>query len=407
MSTLILQLFMDSCICIQETVYSVVLFGYVRTYQYSSRLFLKSFPFFQMLIIVFGFIVSAMIIEESVFEWSNSPVITSLDSIAAPIENIQYPTVTVCRREYKAPDIWAMLEIVLNTIDINNQDVRKDFDYLFFKVAESFKSWLISTKSSHLKETILKPTANLDYESKQIAHLVANGTLSYNDLKKIMKASVGATFYPHIIKLMDEFGFNILEYDYETNDNQNGFLWDNYNEDDLSSKTDSRFGDDICNSSYCQKILNGGFNIEATVIAMDNMMGVKPYGLYFGSFLATLLPSLDLMSFKLDDLNSLHNTRCLKLKDVENQFHAIFSDLSKSLGFNESEAISIFDIPSMMAFVKYSDLLYETKYNQAFFHSRCKIHANSYFREDTRSCLALWTAYLNPSMSKNIFILQK
>ena len=354
-----------------------------------------------MLVIVFGFIVSAMIIEESIFEWSNSPVITSLDSIAAPIENIQYPTVTVCRREYKAPDIWAMLEIVLNTIDINNQDVRKDFDYLFFKVAESFKSWLISTKSSHLKETILKPTADLDYESLQIAHLVANGTLSYNEMKTIMKASVGANYqYLGIVDLLDAFGFNILDSDYDTNENQYGFLWNDNYEYGESSNTNSLSGDDICNSSYCQKILNSGFNIEATVNAMDNMMGVDPHGLYFGSFLAAVLPNLDLMSFKLDDLNSLHNTRCLKLKEVENKFHAIFSDISKSLGFNESEATSLFDIPSMVAFVKYSDLLYESKYNQAFFHSRCKIHADTYFREDTRSCLASWTAYLNPSMSK-------
>ena len=147
-----------------------------------------------MLVIVFGFIVSAMIIEESIFEWSNSPVITSLDSIAAPIENLQFPTVTICRREYKAPDNWALIEIILDNVDIKNPDVRKDFDYVFSKVSESFRNWFISPKTRHLKNTILRTSHDLEYEKKQIAHLVANGTLTIKELKKILSESVGSNF---------------------------------------------------------------------------------------------------------------------------------------------------------------------------------------------------------------------
>ena len=39
-----------------------------------------------------------------------------MDSIAASIEQIQYPTVTACREEFKLPDNWAFLETILNNV---------------------------------------------------------------------------------------------------------------------------------------------------------------------------------------------------------------------------------------------------------------------------------------------------
>ena len=57
-------------------------------------------------------------------DWSEHPVITTLDSIAAPINDIQFPTVTVCLDQ--PPDNWAFLENVLNSLAFScNQE-----DYL-------------------------------------------------------------------------------------------------------------------------------------------------------------------------------------------------------------------------------------------------------------------------------------
>ena len=39
-----------------------------------------------------------------------------MDSIAAPIEDIQFPTVTVCQDEFKEPDNWAAIEAILNNV---------------------------------------------------------------------------------------------------------------------------------------------------------------------------------------------------------------------------------------------------------------------------------------------------
>ena len=58
---------------------------------------------------------SAQVIKSAFTEWYNDPVITSLDSIAEPIDSLQFPTVTVCRDQSKVPaDNWAFLENLLN-----------------------------------------------------------------------------------------------------------------------------------------------------------------------------------------------------------------------------------------------------------------------------------------------------
>ena len=49
-------------------------------------------------------------------EWHDSPVITTLDSIAAPVTSIQFPTVTVCQEEFHPTDQWAILENILNFV---------------------------------------------------------------------------------------------------------------------------------------------------------------------------------------------------------------------------------------------------------------------------------------------------
>ena len=54
---------------------------------------------FQATLIVAGFVTCGYYINQSVTDWLENPVQTTLDSIAAPIEDIQFPTVTVCQDE--------------------------------------------------------------------------------------------------------------------------------------------------------------------------------------------------------------------------------------------------------------------------------------------------------------------
>ena len=66
-------------------------------------------------------------IHAAIKEWHASPVITTLDSIAAPVTSIQFPTVTVCQEEFHPKDHWAILENILNFVAFECTD---DPDYL-------------------------------------------------------------------------------------------------------------------------------------------------------------------------------------------------------------------------------------------------------------------------------------
>ena len=53
-------------------------------------------------------------INQAFTQWSQDPVITTLETISAPIDEIQFPTVTVC--DQKPADNWGSIEKVLNSL---------------------------------------------------------------------------------------------------------------------------------------------------------------------------------------------------------------------------------------------------------------------------------------------------
>ena len=98
-------------------------------------------------------------IHAAIKEWHASPVITTLDSIAAPVTSIQFPTVTVCQEEFHPKDHWAILENILNLVAFECMDdpnilyseeryslplcdetakVREDFQFLITSVTDFF-----------------------------------------------------------------------------------------------------------------------------------------------------------------------------------------------------------------------------------------------------------------------------
>ena len=109
---------------------------------------------------------SGMMIGGAFSEWSNDPIITTMDSIAAPVKDIQYPTVTACMDE---PDNWAYLENLLNNIDFgcaygaSQQDlktdckdnvtelVRKDFKFLIKAIVDRVLKWVMRGEKAKVK----------------------------------------------------------------------------------------------------------------------------------------------------------------------------------------------------------------------------------------------------------------
>ena len=80
-----------------------------------------------------------------------------MDSIAAPVIDIQFPTITVCQDENKPPDNWAPLELLLNNLafECNENDIyphlpscnkttkiREDFKFLIELVSRSIKAMM-------------------------------------------------------------------------------------------------------------------------------------------------------------------------------------------------------------------------------------------------------------------------
>ena len=70
----------------------------------------------QIICVILGFTTAGLFLKDAFHDWEDMPVMTTLDSIAAPINMIQFPTVTICQDEYKPPDNWAFLENILNNI---------------------------------------------------------------------------------------------------------------------------------------------------------------------------------------------------------------------------------------------------------------------------------------------------
>ena len=87
-----------------------------------------------------------------------------MESIAAPIEDIQFPTVTVCQDEFKEPDNWAAIEAILNNVAFTckenprswdkvmpceaTEKVRNDFQFLIKSVVEIFKTKVLGDKQT-------------------------------------------------------------------------------------------------------------------------------------------------------------------------------------------------------------------------------------------------------------------
>ena len=75
--------------------------------------------FFWAGIIVLGFSAAGYLIYNSMLDWEDNQTITTLESIANPIQDVQFPTVTVCSNEKNVPDNWSFLEKLLNAADPN------------------------------------------------------------------------------------------------------------------------------------------------------------------------------------------------------------------------------------------------------------------------------------------------
>ncbi len=89
-------------------------------------------------------------------DWSDNPVITTLDSITVPIREIQFPTVTVCPYSPNMkPNHWSYPQYILNSLSYEcyQNDTRYPACNDTLKVRQDFQA-LTSGLFQHLLDLI-------------------------------------------------------------------------------------------------------------------------------------------------------------------------------------------------------------------------------------------------------------
>ena len=334
-------------------------------------------------------------------DWSEHPVITTLDSIAAPINDIQFPTVTVCLDQ--PPDNWAFLENVLNSLAFScnqedylgnsefkhcneTEELRHDFkflvsslSYIYQRLPYEFGGDVIPKDLFH-SSYFKNHNTNINWLLFVIKDMTANRTISSFELRDM----VVDTFSKDIglSKINQMLGVDGNLYDYIV-----------HNETCI-------FGEE-CRNVFLTKLI-----IEFTKTKQTFGSVVRNYAhLDTESFSSTKTFLDSKEKFKLDEYDDI----CSILNENDKRLHYYFTNLSKLVGFEDSELISSFDIPGIFGDSRNLD---ENSWPpfmpQTFLYSKCKEYyegegSNSVFTpglslsnlEISESCIYKWDTSLD------------
>ena len=328
-------------------------------------------------------------------DWSDNPVITTLDTIAAPIDDIQFPTVTVCPGANEPSDNWAFLENLLDFskfscfgLDEQNcnhtEPLRKDFGFLMMNVKNLYIGFY------NFYERKMMPIPNDLFHVKTGLHLnnllwnfkewTANGNVSF-ELEHLIKDG-----YSKGLSTTDIY--KVLGYDYISTvpvGPQND-PYKNCN----SSRAFLKYSE--CENIFLVKLL---YELTSTKQGFGSL--VRNYGHLESSHSFGLSKTInDLGLNQFDDICSILTSNEMKL-------HEYFTKLSTSIGFDETEAISLYDMPAIFGSIIGEDN-WPLLMPQTFIYSRCmdynqnmKKEFGSYLSVDdfdySQSCLQKFYQY--------------
>ena len=283
-----------------------------------------------MICITIAFSTAGVFLKDAFHGWDETPVITTLDSIAEPISMIQFPTVTICQDEYKPPDNWAFLETILNNVAFECSDehdecketikLREDFDDVIKPVVKTFKDWLMNPtyKTTPIYDVLVNRTwhdsnsidnAIITYYENQILRLMEDGIV----LKKALYDLISTAQFAKTNTIQYELG-NLSEdinYDYD-------------DFDIFSVFQTNRF---TCNTTKCE---HNAKLLDVAIRFLFIMQNIKPQ-LQFGSFLASFAHITD----KIYNHQNIFNWIDLECKEIETKklkMHQYFEHISKIAG---------------------------------------------------------------------------
>ena len=148
-----------------------------------------------------------------------------------------------------------------------------------------------------------------------------------------------------------------------------------------------------CNTTEeCKKV-------ESMIMLMFEMAGNRQH---FGHLLRNFVELLEFDSFNQHknfffDIYIDHvkiagkSDYCEALKDEEKSIHQLFQNISKIVGFDDLERVSLYDVPGILANVPSLDELMNPNLPNSFYFSRCESKTNFSLAE---GCAKRWNEYL-------------
>ena len=139
--------------------------------------------------IAIGLSFSGYLIYNSTLDWENNQAITTLESIATPIQDVQFPTVTACPHENTKPDNWSFLEKILNALNFNSNIVKQGIiNPIISKILANVEKKFRDSPSSAMWRKNIQDEQNCDTEYGnvlvQAANYLCQKKFNVNDLRK-------------------------------------------------------------------------------------------------------------------------------------------------------------------------------------------------------------------------------
>ena len=350
-----------------------------------------------------GFFASGIMIRSALVDWATYPVITSLDSISTPINEIQFPTITVCKDETKEqPDNWAYMEKALNLLSFNcdydndknnchySQKLKKDFRFLSENLVTVYEKWILKNLQDKAGLQALFHDTSYQYPKyepnfNEVRQKAKNGELSYNSIKQLAINSIGKDFTTaknHLWNLV----FN--------NNHEGGIV------ESVS-----------CGSSKnCQRVEA----MVRVILEMSENIRFMPFGFFMRNFIElgdywSFTQIKTLMNTNDEDVFDLWSDEpasiCDPLTQEESIAHEYFVNLSTIAGFGSMEKTNLYELPGKLATSEpdqgnYDQLTIQVKMPQSMYYSRCKKDSNIVFG-NTTTCHVKWQMFLDGLTKSN------
>ena len=347
----------------------------------------------QLTFICLGFFASGIMIRSALIDWAENPVITSLDSIATPINSMQFPTITVCKDETKEqPDNWAYLEKLLNLLWFqcdyygpaypnynyvneckNTENLRKDYKFIIDKFIEAYEKWIMkNTKQMNTIEFLLQTSYQNSFN--EVINSLKFKEMSYTYLKKLAITYFGKFTIP-----------NDFEYLLVNNSDKKG----------VESEVK-------CTTSQCLK--------NELMARIFNEMTTKdiPFGTFARNFINlnefwSFSQSKSLLDLDLELVFAFDEEYvCDFLSKQEIFVHDHYTNLSLVPDFNETESNDLFELPKKLGTLiekpgDYDPVSYDIKMYQAPFYSMCKQDMSTPFQNMTYCSARIQKFIENPT----------